>query len=248
MWPLGVCALALAVLLAVWLRSGEPWFDFLEHRVMYLFARIWHRWSSNGPAPLPATGPALLIANHPSHADPAFLMAGCRRRLNFMQARECYEVCLLRCFFRWGGCIPVARDGHDVAALRQTLARLQQGEVICIFPEGEVEAWHGQENHVHRGMALLALRSRAPVFPAFIMGGPRRNSILGEWLLPSSGVRVLFGPGIDLTAYYGRHIDRKLLDEVTGLLRRRIEELRPPVQAPVPVQRRRQRCQEPLRM
>ena len=77
------------------------------------------------------------------------------------------------------------------------------------------------------GAALLALRSRAPVYPAYIAGGPRSERLLRDWLWPSRGVAVIFGPPVELSAYYGQPINRSLLKDVTALLMRRIAELRP---------------------
>ena len=71
------------------------------------------------------------------------------------------------------------------------------------------------------------LKSRAPVIPAFIDGGPRSQDLLRDWLWPACGVRVVFGPAIDLSAYYGRPVERDLLNEVTALLMQRILELEP---------------------
>ena len=223
MWILVVCGLCGAAVMCQWWRSGEPWFDFLEQRTMYGFTRIWHRCTATGPNTLPHTGAAILISNHSSHADPGFLAATSPRKLHFLQAKECYEVFLLRWFFRRAGCIPIARDGRDVAGLRLALRRLAEGAVVSIFPEGEVcPAGWGRLAPGKPGVALLALRSRAPVIPALISGGPRTKIMARAWLWPSRGVRVTYGPPIDLSAYYGRRIDRKLLDEVTALLMQRI--------------------------
>ena len=51
-------------------------------------------------------------------------------------------------------------------------------------------------------------------------------SVTRAWLRPSR-VRVVFGPAVDLSAYVGRPISRKLLEEVTALLMRRVAELDP---------------------
>lgn len=226
MWVLLVCGLCGAAMLCNWWRSGQPFFDYLEQRTLYGFTRVWHRCSMPGPNTLPRTGPAILIANHSSHADPGFLIASSPRKLHFLQARECYEVFLLRRLFRLAGCIPIARDGHDVTGLRLALRRLAEGVVVCIFPEGEVcPAGRGRLAPGKPGVALLALRSRAPVIPALVTGGPQTTVMLWAWLWPSRGVRVTYGPPIDLSAYYGRRIDRKLLDEVTALLMQRIADL-----------------------
>jgi 1-acyl-sn-glycerol-3-phosphate acyltransferase len=78
------------------------------------------------------------------------------------------------------------------------------------------------------GAALIALRSRAPVYPAYIAGGPRTRELLQSWLRPSQvAVRVVFGPAIDLSKYYDRPINRKLLEEVTIYLMDHIKALRP---------------------
>src|SRR5262249_55830587 len=78
------------------------------------------------------------------------------------------------------------------------------------------------------GAALLALRMRAPVYPAYIAGGPRTEDLLLAWLWPPPGrVRVYFGPPVDLSAYHGRPRTRRLLEEVTSLLMRSIQALQP---------------------
>ncbi len=237
MWILVVCASCGAAVLWRWRRSGQPWFDFLEQRLMYGFTRVWHRCTAAGPNTLPRTGPAILICNHSSHADPGFLAGTSPRKLHFLQAKECYEVFLLRWLFEKAGCIPIARDGRDVAGLRLALRRLAEGAVVCIFPEGEVcPAGWGRLAPGKPGVALLALRSRAPVIPALITDGPRTRVMPRAWLCPSRGVRVTYGPPVDLSAYYGRRIDRKLLDEVTALLMQRIADLgkRQPAAVAVP--------------
>ncbi len=203
-------------------------FEYLEVRVMGWFGRTWHHCACDGPCTLPAEGPAILVANHPSHADPAFLMACCPRRLGFLQARECYDVFLLRRLFRLAGCIPVSRGRPDLAAVRQALERLRAGEVVCLFPEGEVGEAGGERGPSGKcGAALLALRSGAPVIPAHITGGPRTRSMVLAWLRPSAGVRVAFGPAVDLSSFAGRRLDRRCLREATARIMERIAAIEP---------------------
>jgi hypothetical protein len=66
------------------------------------------------------------------------------------------------------------------------------------------------------------------VYPACIVGGPRTDQLLLSWLWPPPGrVRVVFGPAIDLSAYYDRPRSRRLLEEVTALMMDRIQALQP---------------------
>jgi len=208
--------------------AADNWVDRLGLGALHAFARLWHRCRGNGRSPLPPAGPAIVVANHPSHADPAFLTSACGRRLHFFHAREYYDVFLLRRLFARFGCIPVARNGRDVAALREALRRLRDGAVLCIFPEGDLSPVdHEPAAPPKGGAALLALRSRAPVYPARIAGGPTARRVLQDWLYPSPGVHVTFGPAVELSAYHHRRIDRKLLAEVTALFMHRIADLEP---------------------
>lgn len=220
-WVAMACGLAVVALLCVpWRRCGRRAFDGFELTVMSLYARLWHGWSRPGPAPLPATGPVIVIANHQSHADAALLLASCGRPLCFLQARERYEV-FLRPLFHLSGCIPVSRGRPDFSALRAALECLKGGGVLCLFPEGEISpAGPGRIAGGKPGVALLALRSRAPVFPVQIVGGPQSRSLAASWLRPTRGVRVLFGPAVDLSDYYGRPLTHRLLAEVTARLMR----------------------------
>jgi 1-acyl-sn-glycerol-3-phosphate acyltransferase len=208
-------------------RSGQSLAEFLLRGALYGYVRLWHRWQSNDPAPLPATGPAILFSNHTCSADPAFLLVGCRRRLSFLIAREFYLIPGVRQLCDYIHCVPVTRSGKDVTAARTALRRLKEGHVLCIFPEGGLSTAGRRFRPGKPGVALLALRSKVPIFPAFIAGGPQVSDVLPAWLWPSRGVHVTYGPAIDLSVYYDRPIDRKLLEEVAVVLMGHVAALQP---------------------
>jgi 1-acyl-sn-glycerol-3-phosphate acyltransferase len=230
MWLLVVMAVVATLLLVRWRRGRGTVFDGFAHDVTRLYVGFWHRWSSNGTVPLPAKGPAILISNHTCSSDGTFLAAGCPRMLSFLVAQEHYRIHpLAHRLLVHLGCVPVRRDGPDPIALRVALRRLQEGRVVCLFPEGNLSGVaKGRLRVPKQGVALLALRSRAPVFPSYIAGGPRTDKLLPAWLLRSpTPVRVTFGKAVDLSPYYDRPIDRKLLAEVTDLLMEHVKSLRP---------------------
>jgi 1-acyl-sn-glycerol-3-phosphate acyltransferase len=228
MWALAACALMAGVVLRRWRRSGRKLVDFLGLGCVYVYARLWHGCTYHGLPPVPVQGAAILIANHTCSADPAFLQAAFARPLSFLIAHEYYEsLPRLRGLFEYIGSVPVVRDGRDVRAVRLALRRLSAGRLVCIFPEGGLSAAGRQRlRHGKGGAALLALRSRAPVIPAYISGGPQHSHVPRAWLLPSR-VRVTFGPAVDLSAYDGRPINRRLIEEVTALLMSQIAALQP---------------------
>lgn len=207
--------------------AGRTPFEQFGLDLMRLFVRLGHGARWDRPAPVPPQGGAIVVANHSSLADPAFLLASCPRFIQFLQARECYEVPLLRPLFRRAGCIPVARDGNDVRAARVALRRLREGAVLGIFPDGEVAYDDAAaDNEARLGVAFLALRGRVPVVPAYISGGRSTRSLLHAWFWPTRAVRVTYGEPLDLSASFGRRLDRALLEEVTEVVMARVSALR----------------------
>ncbi len=179
------------------------------HWAVIAYCGLWHRLRTNGWAPLPAHGPAILIANHTCGIDHLILQAGCQRILGFIIAREYYEWSLIHWFTRRVGCIPVNRDGRDLQAIRTALRRLESGRVLPIFPEGRITPSSGRElGPILPGAAYLAVRSGVPVIPAYIRGTPETNMIGKSLITPSHSV-VIFGEPVDLSGFEPRQAGDK---------------------------------------
>jgi 1-acyl-sn-glycerol-3-phosphate acyltransferase len=163
------------------------------------YCALWHQLRIEGYAPLPETGPAILIANHTCGIDHVLLQAASRRLLGFMIAREYYESPWLHGICSYIGCIPVNRDGRDLAAIRAALRALGEGRVLPIFPEGRIVPASGLRlGEMRPGGAYIAIRAGVPVVPAYIIGTPPTDEIL-ESLVTPSRARVVFGEPIDLS-------------------------------------------------
>jgi 1-acyl-sn-glycerol-3-phosphate acyltransferase len=205
------------------------WWEFVIIRGSNIYARVLHRWSTNQPDPFPKDGPAIVVCTHTCSADPTFLLAVChRRQLGFIVAYEFYHTHpIVTNVLDTMGCVHVKRGGQDPIALRKALRRLEAGAVMCLFPEGNLSGVaRNCMVHAKPGAALLALRSRAPVIPVAIRGGPRTQKLLYSWLMPSPrATRAVFGKPIDLSAYYGRRRNRATLEEVRDVIQRHVAEL-----------------------
>lgn len=189
---------------------------------------FWHRLElPTGLAPLPAHGPAILIANHTCGIDNFLLQAGCKRVLGFVIVQDWFDNPICHPFCRLIGAIPVKRDGRDVGPTREALRALKAGRVVPIFPEGRILAKSGRELGPGKpGAAFLALHSDAPVIPAYIRGTPETSNVW-EALRTPSAARVVFGPPIDLSRYRAAgRTDREALEEVTVRFMEAIRSLR----------------------
>jgi 1-acyl-sn-glycerol-3-phosphate acyltransferase len=164
-----------------------------------VYCKFWHRLRTEGRAPLPESGPAILISNHTCGIDHMLLQVSSRRLLGFMIAREYYESRWLHGICSYIGCIPVNRNGRDHAAIRAALEALGEGRVLPIFPEGRILPASGRRlGAMKAGSAYIAIRAQVPVVPAYIFGTPPTDEILDSLLTPSKA-RVIFGPPIDIS-------------------------------------------------
>ena len=219
--------LLIGALLFVWrmLRCPEGWRMGILYVINSLYTRLGFHWRANRRCPFAEARPGIIIANHSSPVDPLFIWAGmwtCRP-MEFMTAAEYFNIPGLTMLFRWLHAIPVARDGKDMVATRTALRRLEEGRLVGVFPEGRINRGPGLLP-ANPGIAFLALRSRAPVFPVFIHNAPRGEGMVDPfWRF--NRVSVTYGDPVDLSAYYGRPRTPELLQEVTDLLMRRVGEL-----------------------
>jgi 1-acyl-sn-glycerol-3-phosphate acyltransferase len=166
---------------------------------MGAYCVVWHQLRVGGIAPLPESGPAILIANHTCGIDHVLLQVSCRRLLGFMIAREYYDSPWLHWICSYIDCIPVNRNGRELKAVRAAMKVLEAGRVLPIFPEGTIVPASGRQlGPMKPGTAYIAIRAGVPVVPAYIIGTPRTNEIMPSLFTPSRA-RVIYGPPIDLS-------------------------------------------------
>ena len=172
------------------------------------YCATWHQLILINKAPLPAHGPAILIANHTSGVDNFLLQAGSDRVLGFMILDQIYKVWPLNLFCRLLDCIPVKRDGRDLSATRDALRALKNNRILPIFPEGRITPKSGREfGEGKPGAAFLTLQARVPVIPAYIRGTPETPNVWKAGVTPSRA-RVIFGEPLDLSEFYTKSTDR----------------------------------------
>ena len=117
---------------------------------------------------IPRTGPVILVANHASNADPvvigSWLTPRLGRRIHWLGKRELFDWPVVGWAAARGGVHPVERTGADLDAFRLALRILEEGHVLMVFPEG-TRSRDGALGHAKDGVAMLALRTGAPIVP-----------------------------------------------------------------------------------
>lgn len=137
-----------------------------------LFSALFHPVRVIGRENMVREGPVILCANHVSLQDPMVLDVYLGRLIRFMAKKELFENRFMNRIMTWLGAFPVSRGESDLSAMRTSLKLLADGEALGIFPEGHRYV-DGEMHEFGNGLALIALRSGAPVVPAYIQGNYR---------------------------------------------------------------------------
>ena len=118
---------------------------------------------------LPTEGGYVLAPSHRSMMDIPFAAWLSKRPLRYMGKASLFRIPVAGWFFRTLGGFEVARDGTDRKALRDSIAMLQAGEVLLVYPEG-TRQYGPKIAALQPGAAYLALRAGVPIVPVGLAG------------------------------------------------------------------------------
>ncbi|QPF71704.1 MFS transporter [Roseateles sp. DAIF2] len=116
--------------------------EYLLRFVAFIASRCIYRFRIRGDEHIPTKGPAVLVCNHVSFVDPVLLMAASPRPIRFIMDHRIFRMPVLGWMFRLAKAIPIAPRHEDEAtyeaAFREARRVLDDGELLCIFPEGGI--------------------------------------------------------------------------------------------------------------
>src|SRR2546423_3224320 len=146
--------------------------DSLLRLLLWISTNTLYRLDVQGRENVPARGGALLTPNHVSMADAVLLIASIDRPIRFLMFRGSYEHPLVKPFAKIMGVIPIASDQGPremIHSLRLATDALKNGEVVCIFPEGQMTRI-GQMLPFRRGMERIIKGVNVPIVPVNLDG------------------------------------------------------------------------------
>jgi acyl-[acyl-carrier-protein]-phospholipid O-acyltransferase/long-chain-fatty-acid--[acyl-carrier-protein] ligase len=183
--------------------------DALLRFALWLATRTLYRVRILGRENIPAKGGALFVCNHLSLVDALLLQASTDRPIRFIIYKGIYESAWVKPFAKILHCIPISselRPREMLHSLRTATQALQDGEVVCIFAEGQITRI-GQMLPFRRGFERIMRNVDAPIIPIALDGlyGSIFSFEKGQlsWRLPSripQPVTVNFGAALPATA------------------------------------------------
>src|SRR5437870_2481785 len=138
-------------------------------RALYFFGRLlvrcFYRVTALGLENMPAGG-FLLLPNHITWVDAIVLQLACPRPIRYIIDQEYYDQPILHPLLRTLGCIPI-NIRHSRSAIRAATEKIAEGEIVCLFPEGQLER-SGVLLRLQRGYELIARHANARVVPVWL--------------------------------------------------------------------------------
>ena len=138
--------------------------------VIWLLSRVVYRVRIFGRDAIPDQGGALLVANHVSYVDGLLLLTSSSRPIRFVAYADYVNHPALRFLAGLMGVIPIRNTDGPKAIVRSLQAArraIEDGELVCIFPEGKLTKT-GEIDEFHRGMMKIIDGVDAPIVPIYL--------------------------------------------------------------------------------
>jgi 1-acyl-sn-glycerol-3-phosphate acyltransferase len=125
---------------------------------------------SSEVASIPMEGPLIIASNHINSLDaPVGFTHLHPRPLTAFVKTETWDNLFFKFLFTAWDAIPIKRGEVDFTAFRLAEEALAQKKIVIVAPEG-TRSKHGRLNQGYPGIALLAIRSGAPILPVVFYG------------------------------------------------------------------------------
>ena len=147
----------------------------------------------------PEPGITLVCSNHQGFRKPGVLGVTRPWPLNYLARKTPFKVLPVRMFLELNDAIPIDLDSMGMEGIKESLKRLERGEMLVSFPEG-TRSNDGELLPFKTGFDLLARRSKSRLIPVALDGCyqafPRDTKLprLGE-------IQVVIGEPIEYDEY-----------------------------------------------
>ena len=142
--------------------------EYLLRFLAWMLTHVVYRFKVRGDEHIPVSGAAILVCNHVSFVDAVLLMAASPRPIRFIMDHRIFATPVLGTLFKLGKAVPIASQKEDPQAYERAFAEarkvLDEGDLLCIFPEGGLTR-DGQLGEFKGGVMKILKTHPVPVVP-----------------------------------------------------------------------------------
>lgn len=139
----------------------------------WLICKLYHP-ECRGFEKLPRSGAAVIVSNHVTYADGPIIAAAVEhavgRPVRFVIYEPIYNLPLVHHFMQVNRAIPIFPSKDKVRRALESISEgLNAGDIICIFPEGQLTSTGGLLRF-RPGIEFILARDAVPVYPVALRG------------------------------------------------------------------------------
>ncbi len=123
-----------------------------------------------GEQHIPKHSGALLVGNHMSYADALIVLAASKRPVRFIMHKAIFKIPVINLIVRGVNVIPIDgkdRKGSVEWALNEASEAIKNGELVCIFAEGQLTR-NGNLNSFRKGLERIMANCEEPIIPFYL--------------------------------------------------------------------------------
>ena len=159
-----------------------------------------------GKENIPKKNGAVIAGNHKTNFDCFMVILSTRRCVHFLAKAELFKLSFFNWFFSNAGLIPVYRNGKDKKALETAIDRLENGELVGVFPEGRLNKSSRNSLLPFKiGAVKMAKETGCPINPF---------TINGRYIPFAHSIEIVFGK-----PYF---VEENNLEEANKILERKV--------------------------
>ncbi len=193
--------------------------NFIQLKILNTFAEFHIEGVNN----IPISGPLIFVANHQAYVDPSLISVISPRKVNFVAKSEVFKFLPVAVLLRSYGAHPIKRNRLDLNFFRWAIKILNNGEALCLFPEGT--RTNGILKKGLPGIVHLAVRSGVNIIPVGIEGTNNNQGISGV-LFPRGKIIVKVGKAFKFEKS-NKSLPRDTTDAILAKIMNNIAELIP---------------------
>ena len=193
--------------------------NFIQLKILNTFAEFHIEGVNN----IPINGPLIFVANHQAYVDPSLISVISPRKVNFVAKSEVFKFLPLALLLKSYGAHPIKRNRLDLNFFRWAIKILNNGEALCLFPEGTRS--NGILKKGLPGIFHLAVRSGVNIIPVGIEGTNKNQGISGV-LFPRGKIIVKVGKAFKFEKS-NKSLPRDTTDAILAKIMNNIAELIP---------------------
>jgi 1-acyl-sn-glycerol-3-phosphate acyltransferase len=195
--------------------------EFVMRLLIWLVIHTVYRVDKISLDKIPDSGPAILICNHVSFVDALILAGSIKRPIRFVMYYRIYQLPILSFVFKTANAIPIAganeHSGLTKLAFNRVSEALNDGELVCIFPEGKITE-SGEMQPFRPGVIKMLQRDPVPVIPLALRGlwgsffSRKYGSAMSRWFPRGlfSRIELVAGNAIDASGASTESLYRRI--------------------------------------